>query len=74
MSLFLLSWAYARAEASYLAPTEFTAFLWAMLFGYLIFGEHVSLATIGGAALIIAGCIIAARAAPDPSFEREVVP
>jgi S-adenosylmethionine uptake transporter len=74
ISLFLLSWAYARAEASYLAPTEFTAFLWASLFGYLAFGEHVSFLTIGGAALIIAGCVIAARASPEPPVEREVVP
>jgi S-adenosylmethionine uptake transporter len=72
-SLFLLSWAYARGEAGYLAPSEFTAFLWASLLGYLIFGEHVGLATIGGAALIICGCVIAARALPE-SFEREVVP
>lgn len=74
LSLFLLSWAYARAEASYLASTEFTAFLWASLFGYLAFGEHVGIATIAGAALIVAGCVIAARAAPEPLVEREVVP
>ena len=74
ISLFLLSWAYAHAEASYLAPSEFTAFLWASLFGYLVFSEHVGLATIGGAALIIGGCVIAARSAPKPVLEREVVP
>lgn len=73
-SLFLLSWAYGRAEASYLAPTEFTAFLWASLLGYLVFQEHVGLATIAGAMFIIAGCVIAARASPDPAVEREVVP
>lgn len=73
-SLFLLSWAYGRAEASYLAPTEFTAFLWASLLGYLVFGEHVGLATVAGAAFIISGCVIAARASPDPVIEREVVP
>ncbi|MCW3846216.1 DMT family transporter [Sphingomonas sp. LB-2] len=60
-SLFLLSWAYARGEASYLAPTEYTSFLWAMALGYLVFGEHVSLFTVGGAALIIGGCIWGAR-------------
>lgn len=74
VSLFLLSWAYARAEASYLAPTEFTAFLWASLFGWLAFDEHVGFATVAGAALIVTGCVIAARAAPEPSTEREVVP
>ncbi|MFS0738164.1 DMT family transporter [Sphingomonas sp. 1P06PA] len=60
-SLFLLGWAYARAEASYLAPVEYSAFLWASLFGWLVFGERVGLWTAGGAALIIAGCIVAAR-------------
>jgi S-adenosylmethionine uptake transporter len=60
-SLLLLSWAYARAEASYLAATEYTSFLWAALFGWLVFGESVSLYTAGGAALIVAGCILAAR-------------
>ena len=74
ISLFLLSWAYARGQASYLAPTEFTAFLWASLFGYLVFAEHLHLTTIAGAALIVAGCLVAARAAPEPAFEREVVP
>ena len=61
VSLLLLSWAYARGQASYLAPTEYTSFLWAALFGFLIFGETVSPFTLVGAALIITGCVIAAR-------------
>jgi len=64
-SLLLLSWAYARAEASYLAATEYTSFLWAMLFGWLVFGETVSLYTLAGAALIVAGCILAASKPED---------
>lgn len=60
-SLFLLSWAYARAEANYLAPTEYTGFLWATLWGWVVFGERVSFFTVAGAALIVGGCIIAAR-------------
>ena len=70
-SLALLSWAYARAEASYLAPVEFTAFIWASLWGYLFFAEHVGITTLLGAGLIIAGCLIAARA---PDLERDVIP
>ena len=66
-SLLLLSWAYARAEASYLAATEYTSFLWAMLFGWLVFRESVSLFTLAGAALIVAGCILAARRPQDAS-------
>lgn len=61
MSLFLLSWAYARAQATYLAPTEYTGFLWATLWGWVVFGEKVSLYTLAGAALIVTGCVIAAR-------------
>jgi len=70
-SLLLLSWAYARAEASYLAATEYTSFLWAMLFGWLVFGETVSLYTLAGAALIVAGCILAATKPEDfnPALE-----
>ena len=60
-SLMLLGWGYARAGAAYLSTTEYTAFLWAMLLGWLRFGEHVSLFTLVGASLIVAGCLIAAR-------------
>ncbi|WP_448502018.1 DMT family transporter [Sphingomonas sp.] len=74
-SLFLLSWAYARAEASYLAPTEYTAFLWAALLGWLVFAEAVSPWTLGGAVLIIAGCVWAAgrrEAAPSAQPQAEI--
>lgn len=70
-SMLLLSWAYARAEASYLAATEYTAFLWAALFGWLVFAERLSPFTLAGAALIIAGCLLAARRPQeaDPHLE-----
>ena len=71
-SLLLLSWAYARAEASYLAATEYTSFLWAMLFGWLVFGESVSLYTLAGAALIVAGCFLAARTPQEANPSLEV--
>ncbi len=61
VALLLLSWGYARAEAQVLVPIEYTGFLWAALFGWLFFGETVSLATVAGAALIVVGCLIAAR-------------
>ena len=60
-SLMLLGWAYARAGAAYLSTTEYSSFLWAMLLGWLAFGEHVSLFTLAGATLIVAGCVAAAR-------------
>jgi len=64
-ALLLLAWGYARAEAQVLVPIEYTGFLWAVLFGWLWFGETVSIATLAGAVLIVAGCLIAAR--PDRS-------
>ncbi len=65
-SLMLLSWAYARAEAQVLAPVEYTAFIWAALFGILVFAEPVQPLTIFGAAMIVAACILAARPTPSP--------
>jgi S-adenosylmethionine uptake transporter len=56
-SLMLLSWAYARAEAQYLAPVEYTALGWAVLFGITVFHEPVRPLTIVGAAMIIAACL-----------------
>jgi S-adenosylmethionine uptake transporter len=61
VSLLLLSWAYARAEARILIPVEYTAFIWAALFGWLVFAEQVTVATLAGTTLIIVGCLIAAR-------------
>ena len=66
-SMLLLSWAYARAEANYLATTEYTAFLWAILFGWLFFDERVSPFTLSGAMLIVAGCVLAARKPQEAS-------
>lgn len=60
-SLAIFAWAYARAEAQYLIPVEYSAFIWAALIGWVVFDEHVTLATVAGAALIVAGCILAAR-------------
>jgi S-adenosylmethionine uptake transporter len=57
----LFAWAYARGEASYLAVTEYSAFLWASALGWVVFHERVSTYTIAGAVLIVAGCLIAAR-------------
>jgi drug/metabolite transporter (DMT)-like permease len=64
VSLVIISWAYARAEAQILVTAEYTAFLWAALFGWLFFREPVSHATILGALLIVAGCVIATRKTP----------
>jgi len=69
--MLLLAWAYARAGAGYLSSSEYSGFLWAMLFGWLLFREPVSPYTMAGAVLIVAGCWTAARtrAIPHPALE-----
>jgi S-adenosylmethionine uptake transporter len=57
----LFAWAYARGEASYLAATEYSAFLWASVLGWLVFQERLSLYTLSGAVMIIGGCLVASR-------------
>jgi S-adenosylmethionine uptake transporter len=71
VSLWLLTWAYARAQASYLAATEYTSFLWAALFGWIFFNESVSPFTLAGALMIVAGCILAARRPEEASPSLE---
>jgi S-adenosylmethionine uptake transporter len=61
VSLLMMSWAYARASASTLIPVEYTAFIWAALFGWLAFGETVTAETIIGTVLIVIGCFVATR-------------
>jgi S-adenosylmethionine uptake transporter len=71
-SLLLLSWAYARAEAQRLAPVEYTGFVWASIFGFLIFAEPVRPFTLAGAAMIVGACWVATRpprTAPMPAVE-----
>lgn len=68
----IFSWAYARADASYLAVTEYSGFLWAAVLGWIIFDEGVSLYTVAGAVLIVAGCFVAARSKIDAPGELEV--
>jgi len=70
-SLILLSWAYARAEAQHLAPVEYTSFVWAAIFGFLVFGETVEPLTLAGAAMIVVACLIAATRRPPPLPELE---
>jgi S-adenosylmethionine uptake transporter len=69
----IFSWAYARADASYLAVTEYSGFVWAAILGWFVFSEPVSFYTLAGAALIVAGCIVAARAKVKVPGEVEMV-
>ncbi|MEE9434575.1 MAG: DMT family transporter [Sphingorhabdus sp.] len=72
ISVLLLSWAYARAEAQILIPVEYTGFIWAAIFGWYFFAEAVTWATIFGTALIVAGSLVAARARPKLASAAEI--
>lgn len=61
-ALYLFGWAYARGEAQLLIPTEYTAFAWAALCGWLFFDEEVTLPVLVGTGLIVSGSLIVARA------------
>jgi drug/metabolite transporter (DMT)-like permease len=71
VSAVLLAWAYRHAEAQVLAPVEYTAFVWSAILGYAVFGEHVTLWTVVGALLIIAGCLVAVRGRAEPAPQTE---
>jgi S-adenosylmethionine uptake transporter len=68
----LFAWAYARGEASYLAVTEYSAFLWASALGWIMFSEKVTGYTLAGAVLIVAGCLLASRRKEVPLPEIDV--
>jgi S-adenosylmethionine uptake transporter len=70
VSLILLSWAYARAEAQSLLVVEYTGFGWGALFGWLVFGETITWSTLAGTALIVFGCYIAVRPPRRPEETR----
>lgn len=71
ISAMLLAWSYARAEAQILAPVEYTAFVWSAILGWTVFGEAVTLWTLGGALLIVAGCLVAVRGPKLPAPQTE---
>jgi len=58
---FLVIEALRMGEASLVAPYRYTAFLWAVLFGFLMWGEVPGLAVALGVALIVSGGVYAAR-------------
>jgi S-adenosylmethionine uptake transporter len=71
--ILLFAFAYARGEASYLAVTEYSGFLWAAALGWLVFAEPVSPYTLAGALLIVGGCVFAAREVPRSEPEIEAL-
>jgi len=58
----MMTFSYRYAEPSLLAPFDYTAMIWAVAFGLLIFGETPALLVVAGAAIVTgAGAFIAWR-------------
>jgi drug/metabolite transporter (DMT)-like permease len=53
----LFTESYRYAPASFLAPFDYTAMLWAFLLGYWMFGEVPTLYVVGGAVIVAAAGI-----------------
>ena len=73
-SLMLLSWAYARVEAQWLLPLEYTAFGWSALIGWWWFAEAVSGWTLAGLVLILAGVWLGTRQSNGVAAAQQVPP
>jgi drug/metabolite transporter (DMT)-like permease len=62
LAYFCLNRALALAQASALAPFNYTSIIWALISGYLVFGDVPTVATLAGAAIIVgAGLFILFR-------------
>lgn len=57
----LLTRAFSRAGAARLAPTEYTALVWAALIGFVVFSEVPTGFTVAGATLIAVGALVLHR-------------
>lgn len=53
LAFYCMARAYRETPVSVVAPFEYTYILWAVLFGYLIWGETPRVATLAGVALLI---------------------
>lgn len=69
IALQFLALAYQRMEAQVLAPFEYSALLWASLYGWLIFSEPVQPTVLLGAVLIAGACLWQMREA-SPVADR----
>jgi len=59
---FAMTSAFARGEASFIAPFEYTALLWAILLDLIIWRDTPAVATLFGATVIIgSGLYVAYR-------------
>ena len=54
----MLAHAFARIEATRLAPVGYVTLVWGVLFGFMFFAEVPGMAALGGAALIVLGTVL----------------
>ena len=66
-STYLLTRAYTLSDASRLAPFEYTALLWSIFFGWLVFGHLPPLKDWVGIALLVGAGLISVYMAPAGS-------
>jgi drug/metabolite transporter (DMT)-like permease len=57
----MMSAAFRLAPAASLAPLDYTAIAWAVLLGFLVFGDLPGPAVIVGASIIIGSGLVLAR-------------
>jgi len=74
-----LTLAYRMAEASILAPFDYTALIWTLIWGWIIWREWPDATTwLGGAVLVAAGLFIlyreTLRRPPEAARERDLKP
>ncbi|WP_208976261.1 DMT family transporter [Polycladidibacter stylochi] len=53
----LLTQSYRYADASTIAPFDYVNMIWAILFGYILFGDEVSIEVLLGTAIVVASGI-----------------
>lgn len=66
ISILFVMWGYGRAEAKILVNLEYSAFIWAAILGWIFFQEPITISTVIGTVLIVAGCILATRQEQQP--------
>lgn len=64
---YAITWAYKHAPATLLGPFEFTALIWAVMFGMLFFAELPSFHTLLGAAIIVGACLVVVQPGTAPA-------
>jgi drug/metabolite transporter (DMT)-like permease len=53
LAAILLMYAANHAPATMIGPTQYSQMIWAVIFGYLVFGDHIDLAMVIGIVLIV---------------------